>query len=125
MARGIEKRDIFRSDADLEDFVDRLAKLAPETGTAIYAWSLMPNHFHLLVRSGPEGLSRFMRRLQTGYAGAFNRRYQRSGHLYQDRFKSIMVDKDKYLLELLRYVHLNPLRAGLVRTARSLDSYPW
>ncbi len=125
VARGIEKREIFRSDADREDFVDRLAKLAPETGTAIYAWSLMPNHFHLLARSGPEGLSRFMRRLQTGYAGAFNRRYQRSGHLYQDRFKSIMVEEDKYLLELLRYVHLNPLRAGLVRTVRSLDSYPW
>ena len=125
IARGIEKRDLFRSNADREDFVARLEKLAPETETAIYAWTLMPNHFHLLARSGPEGLSRFMRRLQTGYAGAFNRRYHRSGHLYQDRFKSVMVEEERYLLELLRYIHLNPLRAGLVRTVRSLDSYPW
>ena len=125
MARGIERRELFRSDRDREDFLSRIAIVAPETGTAIYAWSLMPNHFHLLVRSGPAGLSTFMRRLQTGYAGAFNRRHRRSGHLFQNRFKSILVEDGPYLLELVRYIHLNPMRAGLVRNLRELDGYRW
>jgi REP element-mobilizing transposase RayT len=125
MVRGIERRDLFRSDADREDLVERLALLAPETGTAVYAWSLMPNHWHLLVRSGPAGLSTFMRRLQTGYAGAFNRRHRRSGHLFQNRFKSILVEEEAYFLELTRYLHLNPLRAEVVRSLRGLDTYPW
>ena len=125
MARGIERRELFRSDRDREDFLSRVAVLVPDTGAAIYAWSLMPNHFHLLVRSGPAGLSTFMRRLQTGYASAFNRRHRRSGHLFQNRFKSILVEDGPYLLELVRYIHLNPMRAGLVRNLRELDGYRW
>ena len=125
MARGIERRDLFRTDVDRQDLVSRLEKLVVETGAAVYAWILMPNHFHLLIRSGPTGLSTFMRRLQTGYAVAFNRRHKRSGHLFQNRYKSILVQKNEYLLELVRYIHLNPLRAGLVRNMRSLDAYRW
>jgi putative transposase len=125
MARGIERRDLFRTDLDRKDLLLRLEKLVAETGAAVYAWSLMPNHFHLLIRSGPMGLSAFMRRLQTGYAVAFNRRHKRSGHLFQNRYKSILVQKDEYLLELVRYIHLNPLRAGLLRSMRSLDAYRW
>ena len=125
MVRGIEKRDLFCSDDDRLDLLGRIGVLAPETGTAIYAWSLMPNHFHLLIRSGPAGLSTFMRRLQTGYAGAFNRRHKRTGHLFQNRFKSILVEEDAYFLELVRYLHLNPLRAGLVGSQEGLDTYAW
>ncbi len=125
MARGIEKRDLFRNDADRTDFISRIEVLVPETGTAVYAWSLMPNHFHLLLRSGWAGLSAFMRRLQTGYAVAFNRRHRRTGHVFENRFKSILIQEDAYLLELVRYIHLNPLRANLVRDMRGLDGYPW
>jgi REP element-mobilizing transposase RayT len=105
MARGIERRDLFRTDVDRQDLILRIEKLVVETGAAVYAWSLMPNHFHLLLRTGPTGLSTFMRRLQTGYAVAFNLRHKRCGHLFQNRYKSILVQKDAYLLELVRYIH--------------------
>ena len=85
----------------------------------------MPNHFHLLLRTGNIPLSTVMRRLLTGYAIWFNRSRSRHGHLFQNRFKSILCQKDAYLLELVRYVHLNPLRAGLVRGLAELDNYPY
>lgn len=126
MVRGIEKRNLFRSDDDRADLLERIGFLVPETGAAIYAWRrLMPNHFHRLLRSGQAGLSTFMRRLQTGYAGAFNRRHGRSGHLFQNRFKSSLVEEEAYFLELVRYLHLNPRRSGLVRSLPGLAAYPW
>ncbi len=125
MVRGIDRCDIFRDDADRRDLLERLVSLAPRMGLVIYAWSLLPNHFHLLARSGKPGLSAFMRRLQTGYAVSFNSRHRRAGHLFQNRFKSILVEEEPYLLELVRYIHLNPLRAGLLRGMRGLDAYPW
>jgi putative transposase len=125
MVRGIEKRDIFLSDDDREDLLARLAVLVPASGVAVYAWSLMPNHFHLLLRSGSSGLSTFMRRLQTGYAVAFNRRHRRAGHLFQNRFRSVLVEEEPCFLDLVRYLHLNPLRAEVVRSMRGLDTYPW
>ena len=125
MARGIEKRKIFLSDTDRKDFLARIAKVAPVTGTVIYAWSLIPNHFHLLLRSGRAGLSKFMRQLQTGYAVSFNRRHKRTGHLFQNRFKSILVEEEPYFLELVRYLHLNPFRAKIVKNLRELDTYSW
>src|SRR3972149_10145624 len=87
--RGIERRPIFRDDADRADFVRRLAALAATGALQIYAWTLLPNHAHLLVRTGTRPLARSMRRLLTGYAGAFNRRHKRVGHLFQNRSKSI------------------------------------
>jgi hypothetical protein len=85
----------------------------------------MPNHFHLLLRTGNIPISTVMRRLLTGYAIWFNRSRRRHGHLFQNRFKSILCQKDAYLLELVRYIHLNPLRAGLVRGLVELDNYPY
>lgn len=82
-------------------------------------------HFHLLLRTGPTPLSTVMRRLMTGYAVTFNIRYRRSGHLFQNRYKSVVCEEDAYLLELIRYIHLNPLRARLVEDLKSLDKYPW
>ncbi len=125
MVRGIERRDIFIGDEDREDLLRRLATLVPATGSCVYAWSLLPNHFHLLLRSGKAGLSAFMRRLQTGYAVAFNRRHRRAGHLFQNRYKSVLVEEEPYFLELVRYIHLNPVRAGMIKALRGLDAYPW
>lgn len=125
IVRGIEKRDIFIRDDDRRDFVRRFSGLLESTGTECLAWALMSNHFHLLLRTEDITLAKFMRRLLTGYAVAFNLRHYRSGHLFQNRYKSIVCDEEEYLLELVRYIHLNPLRAGLVSTLDELDSYPW
>ena len=125
MARGIERRDIFKDDKDRESFLDRLAIVLEETQTQCYAWALIPNHFHLFLRTGPTSLSKVMRRLMTGYAVTFNKRHKRSGHLFQNRYKSIICEEDPYLLELIRYIHLNPLRAKLVQDLKELDKYPW
>ena len=125
MIRGIGRRTIVDDDKDREDFVSRLGKLSVETGTAIYAWALMTNHAHILLRSGPGGLSSFMRRLLSGYAAGYNRRHKRFGHLFQNRYKSIICEEDPYFKELVRYIHLNPLRAGLVDTPGKLNRYRW
>ena len=125
MIRGIERKRIFREDRDREDFVSRLRSLCRETGTRLLAWSLLNNHAHLLFFSGSSGLSLFMRRLLSGYSQAFNRRHKRNGHLFQNRYKSIICEEEPYLLELVRYIHLNPLRASVVRNLAELDLYTW
>jgi len=125
IVRGIEGRNIVDDETDREDFVSRQGKLSEETGTAIYAWALMTNHAHLLLRSGPAGLPNFMRRLLTGYAASYNRSHKRYGHLFQNRYKSIICEEDPYFKELVRYIHLNPLRAGLVDTVGRLSRYKW
>ncbi len=125
MARGMDRQTIFRRDADREDFLRRLERLVNETGTRCFAWSLLPNHFHLLLQTGNVPLATVMRRLMTGYALGFNRRYQRHGHLFQNRYKSYLCDEAAYLLELLRYIHLNPLRAGIVANLEDLDRFPF
>jgi putative transposase len=123
--RGIEKRRIVDDDKDQQNFATRLGDLANETQTSIYAWSLLTNHAHLLLRSGPSGLPKFMRRFLTGYAVTYNIRHLRHGHLFQNRYHSIVCDEDMYFRELVRYIHLNPLRAHLVNTLSELDRYPW
>ena len=125
MLRGIERGDIVYEDEDREDFVDRMGNQARATGTCVYAWALMNNHAHILLRSGDEGLPVFMRRFLTGYAVAFNRRHGRYGHLFQNRYKSIVCEEDAYFKELVRYIHLNPLRAGIVASMKELDRYGW
>ncbi len=125
MARGIERRDLFQDDVDRREFLLRLEAALRRTGASVYAWALIPNHVHLLVRSGWAGVGRMMQGLLGGYARRFNRRHQRSGHLLQNRFKSLLVEEEPYLLELVRYIHLNPVRAGLVDAGGELDRYPW
>ncbi len=123
MVRGIERRKIFVNDADRDYFLSRLGEILPNTGTECLAWSLIPNHFHLLLRTGKTPISNVMRKLLTGYAIWYNRTHRRVGHLFQNRFKSILCQEDTYLLELVRYIHLNPLRSGLVKTINELDKY--
>jgi len=123
MARGLDRQVIFRDNRDRDDFMRRLAELAQAGAWIVYAWALLPNHFHLLVRTGTRPLPRSMRSLLTGYAGSFNRRHRRSGHLLQNRYKSIVIEEEPYFLELVRYLHLNPVRADVVHDLRELDRY--
>jgi len=123
--RGIEKREIFYDDKDRENFLTRMGDIVSDTDTEIYAWALMDNHIHILLRSGPYGLPMFMRRLMTGYAISFNLRHRRHGHLFQNRYKSIVCQEDAYFKELVRYIHLNPVRAKQVENLKALDRYNW
>jgi len=123
IAKGVERSPIFRDDTDITDFLERLGTLAEETKTTVYAWALIPNHFHILLSSGPHNLPYFMRRLLTGYAIGFNRRHKRAGHLFQNRYTSVVCEEDPYFMELIRYIHLNPFMAHIVDSMEQLDSY--
>jgi REP element-mobilizing transposase RayT len=125
MIRGIDGLVLFRDNQDREDFVSRISELVELTRTKILAWALMANHVHLLMFSGHQGISKFMGCLLTGYAITYNRKYHRSGHLFQNRYKSIVCEEQPYLLELVRYIHLNPLRASVVKSMKELDDYQW
>ena len=125
MARGIDGIRIFIDDADRARFLGIIETLVEKTGTRIPAWSIMENHFHLLIFSGPPGLPALMRKVMTRYAVYFNRRHHRTGHLFQNRYKSVLCEEEVYFLELVRYIHLNPLRAGVVTSLDELDGYPW
>jgi putative transposase len=125
MARGINGTDIFRDDQDRDDFIKRLASALDDNGSLIHAWALQPNHIHLLVQSGPRGISNLMRKVLGGYARAFNQRQNRVGYLFQGRFRSILVEVDSYFLELVRYIHLNPLRSKIVWDVNQLNRFPW
>jgi REP element-mobilizing transposase RayT len=123
--RGIERKAIFKDEADRANFVERLGRVIPETETGCYAWVLMHNHVHLLLKTGLAPIATVMRRLLTGYAVSFNRRHRRHGHLFQNRYKSFLCEESLYLKELLRYIHLNPLRAKVVKDLRLLGKYRW
>jgi putative transposase len=123
--RGIAKRKIFEDDKDRNQFIKRLDDILTEAQTPIYAWALIPNHVHLLLKTGLTPIATIMRRLLTGYAGYFNRRHRRYGHLFQNRYKSILCQEEPYFRELVRYIHLNPLRAKLVKDSKALDKYPY
>jgi putative transposase len=125
MIRGIERTAIFRNDKDREYFLDRIGGILLESSTPCYAWSLLGNHAHFLFKTGKIPIAGVMRKVLTGYAVTFNRRYRRSGHLFQNRYKSILCEEDVYLRELVRYIHLNPLRAGVVKDLRELGSYEY
>jgi REP element-mobilizing transposase RayT len=125
MARGIERCRIFVDDPDRIEFIARLTSVLIECSITCFAWALMPNHVHLALCTGDHPLATAMARLLTGYAVYFNRRHDRVGHLFQNRYRSIPVDDDEQLLTLIRYIHLNPLRAGIVGGIDELADYPW
>jgi REP element-mobilizing transposase RayT len=122
--RGIEKREIVIDDEDRDIFVSRMGTVALKTATSIYAWALMTNHAHILLKSGQQGLSAFMRKFLTRYSIYYNRRHDRHGHLFQNRYKSIVCEEEPYILKLVSYIHLNPLRAGLIQSFEELERYP-
>jgi len=122
ICRGIERRKLFLNDDDRDDFVNRLSRIMSESETLCCAWALIPNHLHLLLRTGNVPITTVMRRLLTGYAVSFNYRHRRQGRLFQNRYKSILCQEELYLLELVRYIHLNPLRAKIVEDLKALKT---
>lgn len=125
MCRGINRAPIFADDVDRQELLRHLERILGDAEATCYAWALLPNHMHFLIRTGTDTLGHMMQRLLTRYAGFFNRRHGRVGHLFQNRFRSILGQEEKYFLALIRYIHLNPLKAGLVGSIEELQSYPW
>ncbi len=124
MARGIEGKSIFKSTTDKKAFLSRLRTIQETSSIHLYAWALMDNHVHLLIQTGRTPLSLFMRRLMTSFAIYYNKVYKRKGHLFQNRFKSVLCDQDEYLKRLVCYIHLNPVKAGVTQL-EDLGAYPW
>jgi putative transposase len=122
LSRGNERRDIFQDEKDRRIFLKGLGEMAQRFDLEIHAYVLMPNHYHLLVKTHRANLSKSLHWLGTTYTTRFNVRHSRSGHLFQGRFKSFLVENDAYLLRLSCYIHRNPLRAGIVN--RLMD-YRW
>ena len=116
--RGIERKAIFNDSQDYQNFIERLETILSQSSTPCFAWVLMTDHSHLLLRTGLAPNSTVMRRLLTGYAQQVNRRHRRYGHLFQNRYKSFLCEAQLYLLEWARYIHLNPIRAGMVKDLR-------
>lgn len=114
IVRGNERKAIFRDDADREHYLSRLAHYRERFGFGLIAYCLMDNHVHLAIEMGPVRLSRVMLAVQSSYTQWFNRRHDRVGHLFQGRYKAYIVEKDRYLHALLRYIHRNPVEAGIV-----------
>ena len=125
MSRGIERRAIFHDEEDYAEFRDRIAEWVRRTEARCLAWCLMPNHFHFVILRGTHPLSEIMHQAMTGYAVHFNHKYHRAGHLFQNRYKAILCTQEDYLLELVPYIHLNPLRAQLVQDLAGLENYKW
>lgn len=121
-ARGDRREDIFEDDLDRQMFLSTLEQAVTQFNWICHAWCLMDNHYHLLVQTPDGNLSKGMRQLNGVYTQASNRRHRRVGHLFQGRFKAILVDSDAYLLELTRYIVLNPVRAGMAKKA---SDWPW
>ena len=125
IVRGIEGNAIFKDRYDRYNFLDRLGDVLINTSTPCFAWALMFNHVHLLLRTGLTPIAKVMQRLLTGYAQQFNHRHKRHGQLFQNRYKSFLCEEEPYLLELVRYIHLNPLRAEVVKDLNQLSTYPF
>jgi putative transposase len=125
LGRGLERRNIFDDDSDKQEFLTRLGTNLVDSEFQCLAWAIMSNHYHLLIRVGSAPLAKLMSPLLSGFAGNYNRRHHRSGYVFQNRYTSILCDTESYLLKLIRYIHLNPLRAGMLHTLAELDRYPW
>ena len=125
-SRGDRREDIYADSTDREVWLDTLAQCCERYNWAIHAWCQMSNHYHLVIETAEANLSAGMRQLNGVYTQKVNRRHQRVGHVFQGRFKAILVERDSYLLELGRYVVLNPVRAGMVKHVRQWkwSSYP-
>jgi putative transposase len=124
IVRGIERCNIFLDDQGRSSFLERFSSLLEKTVMRCFAWVLLSRHFHLFLMPTCTNLSTLMRHMLTGYAVVFNRKYKRSGHLFQNRYKPIACESEPILLELVRYIHLNPLRAGLISNLDELDRHP-
>jgi REP element-mobilizing transposase RayT len=125
MARGIDGRELFVSDDDRRFFLNILSQVFLSADYRCYAWTLMSNHYHLLLRTSDIPPGEVMRKINSAYARYYSRTYSRHGYLFQDRFKSIATQDQKYVEEIVRYIHLNPVRAGICTDVNELDTYEW
>ena len=125
MAHSIEGKQLFIDDNDRLDFLSRFAKGLKKCEFQCYAWVLMDNHYHFLIRTSHLPLHKLMRPLNSGYAGRYNRKYKKRGYLFQDRFKSVLCQEQEYAATLIKYLHLNPLRAGKVKSFEELGAWAW
>lgn len=121
-SRGNEKKDIYKENSDKEKFLEILHAYHKRYDILVHSYVLMDNHYHMILETPRANLLKVMHGINSGYTGYFNRKYSRSGHLFQGRYKAILVDKENYLLELSRYVHLNPVRANMVEKP---EDYKW
>jgi putative transposase len=121
-SRGNEKKDVFKSRRDREKFLDYLASATERYGAVIHAYCLMNNHYHLILETPAGNLSEIMQHINSAYTTYFNLKRKRAGHLFQGRYKAILVEANEYLVELSRYIHLNPVRAGIVYRP---EDYTW
>ena len=124
IVHGTDPRDNITDDFDRQNFIHRGLTLLSEAGVRCFAWAVLTNHLHLLFMPTSTPLAPFMRSLLAGYTVLFNRRHKRSGQLFQNRYKSIVCEEEPYLLELIRYIHLNPLRTGVVERFAERDHSP-
>lgn len=122
MLRGANRQEIFHDDADCLCFLDIMQKYKLKTKMEIYGWCLMSNHVHLLIKEGNEDLSTTMKRIGVSFVLYYNWKYETSGHLFQDRFKSENVENDQYLVTVVRYIHQNPLKARIVKR---MEEWGW
>jgi len=113
--RGNSRQEIFHDDEDFIRFIETLNRYKTKTNMKVHGWCLMNNHVHLLLEKGEEELSATMKRIGVSFVWFYNRKYETTGHLFQDRFKSEIIDSDKYLLTVIRYIHQNPVKARLVK----------
>lgn len=121
-SRGNEQKDVFKSQRDREKFLEYLESATERYGAVVHAYCLMSNHYHLLLETPAGNLSQIMRHINGAYTTYFNIKRKRSGHLFQGRYKAILVELDEYAMELSRYIHLNPVRAGMVTRP---EEYRW
>jgi len=125
MSRCLKSETLFHDDSDRQVFLDILSRNLTQTGYRCYAWALMTNHFHLVVRSSDRDLWELMKPLNAAFANYHKNRHHRDGPLFRDRYKSILTQDQNYIGELVRYVHLNPVRAGICKTLAALERYRW
>ena len=121
-SRGVARTLIFRDELDYAEFAAQLSRVEETCGWAVHAYCLMPNHYHLIVEATQADLSRGMHRLNGHYARRFNERYDRTGHLFQNRYSSYVIDDERHFERALAYVQDNPVRAGL---CEQLEDWPW
>jgi len=122
VSRGINKEKVFKDEEDYRVFLEKLEKYKKISGYELYAYCLMSNHIHLLIKEGSEPLGTAFRRIGASFVYWYNWKYSRVGHLFQDRYKSEAVEKDDYFLTVMRYIHQNPIKAGIIK---DIQDYPW
>jgi len=122
LIRGNQRQDIFFDSQDRQEYLERVKRYKDEIEFILYAYVLMVNHVHLLIETPSISISKIMQRINLTYTQYFNKKYGKVGHLFQGRYKAFLCDRDEYLLSLIRYIHLNPVRANLVKEPRD---YPW